>query len=229
MIADDSIGLGRNFVAGANRHDHHLLNVNFPRDFGVDVVADISLAREGYECLMCQGRQMVQRRGIEVGHVFKLGTQYGEALNALFSTEEGGQVPVTMGCYGIGLGRLLAAAIEQHHDEHGIIFPASIAPYQVHLTALNSNRSEVASAADDLEARLESAGVEVLHDDRSESAGVKLTDADLIGLPVRVVVSPRNIKQGVVEIKSRDQEHPITVPDAEAVDRVKTMLLEKGV
>ncbi len=229
VIADDSIELGRNFVAGANKHDHHLLNVNFPRDFAVDVVADISLAREGYECLMCQGRPMVQRRGIEVGHVFKLGTQYGEALNALFSTEEGGQLPVTMGCYGIGLGRLLAAAIEQHHDERGIIFPASIAPYQVHLTALNSNRSEVAEAADDLEERLESAGVEVLHDDRSESAGVKLTDADLIGLPVRVVVSPRNIKQGVVEIKSRDQEHSVTVPDAEAVDRVKTMLLEKGV
>ena len=229
VIADDSIGLGSNFVAGANRADYHLLNVNFPRDFGVDVVADIALAREGDECQMCQGQQMVERRGIEVGHVFKLGTQYGEALSAQFSTEEGRQVPVTMGCYGIGLGRLLAAAIEQHHDERGIIFPASIAPYQVHLAALNSNRPEVAAAAEDLEMRLEAEGVEVLHDDRSESAGVKLTDADLIGLPVRVVVSPRNIKQGVVEIKSRDHEQSITVVDAEAVDRVKAILLERGV
>ena len=228
VIVDDSVGLGRNLVAGANREDYHLINVNYPRDFEADVVADIALARQGDECRSCEGSAMNERRGIEVGHVFKLGTGYGEALGAVFSAEDGSQVPVTMGCYGIGLGRLLAAAIEQHHDERGIIFPASIAPYHLHLVALNSNRPEVAAAADGLAAEMEAAGVEVLHDDRPESVGVKLNDADLIGLPVRAVVSPRNIANGIVELKLRSDSEAVSVPAADAVGRVRAMLAEQG-
>ena len=134
-----------------------------------------------------------------------------------------------MGCYGIGLGRVLAAAIEQHHDERGIMYPATIAPYHVYLVSLNVDKPGVAKAAESLESELEAAGIEVLYDDRAESPGVKFNDADLIGLPVRVVVSPRNLKDGVVEIKARDAEQAVKAPQAEAVGRIKSLLAERGV
>ena len=229
IVADDSVELGTNFVAGANREDYHLLNANYPRDFKADVIADISLAREGYECVGCDGETMMARRGIEVGHVFKLGTGYSETLGATFSTEEDAQLPVTMGCYGIGLGRMLAAAIEQHHDESGIVFPASIAPYHVYLVLLNADKPGVSEAAEALESELERSGVEVLYDDRVVSPGVKFNDADLIGLPVRVVVSPRNLKEGVLEIKARDADDPIKIAQAEAADQIKKLLADRGV
>ena len=229
VIADDSVGLGSNFVVGANKEDYHLKNANYPRDFEADVVADIALAQEGYECVDCDGGKMVARRGIEVGHVFKLGTGYSETMGALFSTETDEQKPVTMGCYGIGLGRLLAAAIEQHHDERGIVFPATIAPYHVYLAALNFDKPDVKEAAEALEAQLEAIGVEVLFDDRAESAGVKLNDADLVGLPVRVVVSPRNLKEGVVEVKARDEDEPVKVAQDQAAPTIRKMLAEQGV
>ncbi len=228
VIADDSLRLGANLVAGANREGHHLLNANFPRDFGADVVADIALARAGYGCPVCPDRELAERRGIEVGHIFKLGTGYGEALGAVFSAEDGGQRPVTMGCYGIGLGRMLAAVIEQHHDERGIIFPVSVAPYHVHLAALNSHRPEVAEAAEALESELCARGVEVLFDDRRESAGVKLNDADLIGLPVRALVSPRSVAAGAVEIRARSGDEASSVPAAEAADAIEAMLSDLG-
>jgi len=229
VIADDSIELGTNFVAGANREDYHLLNANYPRDFKADVVADIALAREGYECVDCDGEVMKARRGIEVGHVFKLGTGYSETLGATYSTEQDDQRPVTMGCYGIGLGRMLAAAIEQHHDENGIIFPAAIAPYHVYLVVLNGDKPGVSEAAESLESELEGLSIEVLYDDRVVSPGVKFKDADLIGLPVRVVVSPRNLKEGVVEIKARDADDPIKAPQSEAVGQIQKLLAERGV
>ncbi len=229
VIVDDSIKLGANFVVGANKDDYHLLNANYPRDFKADVVADIALAQEGYECADCSEGKMAARRGIEVGHVFKLGTGYSETMGASFSTEEDDQRPVTMGCYGIGLGRVLAAAIEQHHDERGIVFPATIAPYHVYLVSLNADKPGVAEAAEALESELEASGIEVLYDDRAESPGVKFNDADLIGLPVRVVVSPRNLKDGVVEIKARNAGKAVKVPHAEAAESIKRTLADLGV
>ena len=222
-VADDSIQAGSNFAAGANRQDYHLQNANYPRDFQVDVITDIALAEEGQACPKC-GSPLIMRRGIEVGHVFKLGTRYSEALDAFYPDQEGGQGLIVMGCYGIGLGRLLAAAIEQHHDEKGIVFPVSIAPYQVVLTALNMQDDQVVSAAEELYERLQEAGIQVVYDDRAESAGVKFNDSDLLGMPVRLVVSPRNLKQEMVELKLRSDSQAVTVPTDQVIGKVKELL-----
>ena len=212
IIADDSVLLGSNFVVGANKEDYHLRNGNYGRDFTAETITDIALAKEGDLCVEC-GTPMVAKRGIEVGHVFKLGTKYSEALGAYFPTQNERQDPIIMGCYGIGVGRLLAASIEQNNDDKGIVFPPTIAPYDVWITGLNYDKGDVATEAQGLHDELQAAGLQVLLDDRDESAGVKFNDADLIGLPVRLVVSPRNIKQGVVELKLRRED------DAEKIDR----------
>ncbi len=222
-VADDSVTLGSNFFAGANRDGHHLRNVNYPRDFSAQIVADIALAQAGGECARCGG-ELYEGRGIEVGHVFKLGTRYSEALNAQYLDQEGRRHPIIMGCYGIGVERLLAAAIEQNHDERGIVFPAPIAPYDVHLVALNTNVEEVSAAGDRLYDELRGAGRSVLYDDRGGSAGVKFNDADLIGLPVRVVVSRRNVNQGVVEVKGRGAADAVTVALDGALEAVDELL-----
>ena len=164
------------------------------------------------------------RRGIEVGHVFKLGTRYSEAIGASFSDQNGDQKPVIMGCYGIGVGRLLAAAVENSHDDRGMVFAPAIAPYQVMLVALNVRNEEVARAADAMYEELQAARFEVLYDDREDSAGVKLNDADLLGLPVRVVVSPRNLKQGEVEVKARSASDADMVPSDQLVQSVRGLL-----
>ena len=223
IVADDSVRLGANFVVGANRQDYHLRNANYPRDFNANIVEDIALAQEGYGCPNCKSL-LAFRRGIEAGQVFKLGTNYSESMGAYYSDQNGGQRPVVMGSYGIGVGRLLAAAIEQSHDDAGIIFPAAIAPYHVWLMALNADKEGVSEAAAELYDALEDVGAEVLYDDRDESSGVKFNDADLLGLPVRVVVSPRNLKQGQVEVKLRSESEATMVPIAEAADRVKELL-----
>ena len=222
-IADDSITTGSNFAAGANRSDYHLQNVNYPRDFNADVVADIANAQAGLSCNFCGGT-LSEVRGIEVGHVFKLGTHFTEAFEAYYPDPDGERHPIIMGCYGIGVERLLAAAIEQNHDDNGIVFPAPISPYDVQMVGLNTDVPEVVSAADDLYEKLESAGLSVLYDDRQESPGVKFNDADLIGLPVRVVVSRRNLNQGVVEVKRRDSSDATTVPMDEALEAVRSLL-----
>ncbi|MBM3944065.1 MAG: proline--tRNA ligase [SAR202 cluster bacterium] len=223
VVIDDSVEHLHNFVAGANKPDYHIKNVNYPRDFQADGVADITLVQHGQTCAQCGG-ELQARRGIEVGHVFKLGTVYSEVMGAHFLDKDGTQRPAIMGCYGIGLGRLLAAAIEQHHDDKGIIFPAPIAPYDVMLSALKPEDVEVVKAAEGLHDALEREGVEVLYDDRAESAGVKLNDADLLGLPVRVVISPRNLKNGVVEIKKRSEAKAAETPSGQAVGEVKRLL-----
>ena len=222
-IADDSIRLGSNFAVGANKEDYHLLNANIGRDFEPDVVADIALAEEGHQCPECDGT-LAARRGIEVGHVFKLGTRYSEKLDAQYLDSGGERHLIVMGCYGIGVGRLLAAAIEQNHDEAGIVFPAPIAPYDVHLVGLNTNVNEVVEFADSLYEELSQAGLSVLFDDRNESPGVKFNDADLIGLPVRVIVSRRNLGQEIVEIKKRDSSESDAVPMYETVQKVRELL-----
>ncbi len=217
IIADDSVMSDANYVAGANRKDYHLRCVNYPRDFSAEIVADIAMARGGYACAECGGR-LDEKRGIEVGHIFKLGTRYSDTMDAQYSDSSGERHPIIMGCYGIGIERLLAAAIEQNHDENGIVFPAPIAPYDVHIILLNGNDSDVSDAADDLYDALQGVGLTVLYDDRDESPGVKFNDADLIGLPVQVVVSRRNMRLGVAEVKRRNATDAIAVPLGEVVE-----------
>ena len=223
-VADESIRLGSNFAVGANRPDTHIVNANYPRDLQVDAVTDIALAQDGHACVNC-GAVLESVRGVEVGHIFKLGTFFSEALGAYFLDGEGRQRPILMGCYGIGVGRLLASAIEGNHDDKGIVFPAPIAPYQAHLVGLNLADAEVAAAADDLYHKLWAEGVETLYDDRTEeAAGVKFNDADLLGMPVRLVVSPRNLRQGSVELKARWESESTLVPLEEMVGKVAELL-----
>ncbi|RLC83810.1 MAG: proline--tRNA ligase [Chloroflexi bacterium] len=221
IVADDAIFSSPNLVAGANEAGYHLLNVNYGRDYEADLVCDIAVAREGDACPHC-GAPLRAERGVEVGNIFKLGTRYSEALGATFVDREGISRPVVMGSYGIGIGRMLACIAETHHDEHGLLWPISVAPYQVHLTALLRDKSGVAEVADRLYADLQAAGVEVLYDDREASPGVKFNDADLIGLPLRLTVGARGLKKGGVELKRRDRQERIFVPVAEVVARVRS-------
>ena len=223
-VADPSIESGSNFVVGANKPDTHLTGANYPRDFQVDLLTDIALAQPGQMCAQCGGT-LEATRGVEVGHIFKLGTFFSETLGATYLDAEGRNLPITMGCYGIGVGRLLAAAIEQNHDDRGIVFPHPIAPYQAHLVGLNLANEEVAEAGERLYGDLSAAGIETLYDDRPDAAaGVKFNDADLIGLPVRLVISPRNLNNGVVEVRGRQEDEAVTVPLADVVDAVRSRL-----
>ena len=223
-VADLSITQGNNFVVGANKSDTHFRGANYPRDFQADILTDIALAQPGQLCPRC-GHTLEATRGIEVGHIFKLGTFFSEALGANFLDSEGQQHPIIMGCYGIGVGRLLAAAVEQNNDENGIVFPAPVAPYQVHLLGLNLSNQEVAEAGNHLYKEMETAGIEVLYDDREDAAaGVKFNDADLLGLPVRLVVSPRNLNAGTVEVKGRTESEAASIPQDEVVDAVRRRL-----
>jgi len=214
VIADDSVKGANNLVAGANESGYHLKNVNYPRDFQAERVADIALARSGDRCLRC-GQPLTASRGIELGHVFKLGTKYSATVGATYLDREGVARPIVMGCYGIGAGRLLACIIEQHHDDKGIIWPVSVAPFQVHLVSLAGNDPRLAQAADALYERLVGAGYEVLYDDRVESAGVKFNDADLIGIPIRLTVSRRTVESQSMELKPRWSGEKRLVPEAE--------------
>ena len=223
-VADPSIRSGADFVVGANKPGIHFTGANYPRDFQVDLLADIALAQPGQLCVRC-GHALESIRGVEVGHIFKLGTFFSETLGATYLDSGGRNRPITMGCYGIGVGRLLAAAIEQNHDQRGIVFPVPIAPYQAHLIGLNLSNADVAAAADNLYAHLNAAGIETLYDDRpDQAAGVKFNDADLLGLPVRLVVSPRNLRDGVVEIRGRTDVEASTVRMDSVVDGVRAGL-----
>jgi len=223
IVADDSVGCGGNFVAGANKADTHIKNVNYPRDFSADIVADITLARAGDTCTGCGGK-LLSKRGIEVGHIFKLGTFLSEKLGAYYIDAEGISRPIVMGCYGIGVGRLLAAVIEINHDDKGIIWPLSVAPYQVYLCPLFMENGDVSAQADRLYDELVALGLEVLYDDRSESTGVKFNDADLLGIPLRVTVSPRSLEKNSVELKWRSEKKAELVLLKEAVGKIKGLI-----
>ncbi len=215
VIADDSIQSGTNFVAGANEPGYHMKNVNYPRDFRVDALTDIALARPSDRCVQC-GAPLQAVRGIEVGHLFKLGTKYSEGIGATFLDRDGVAKPLVMGSYGIGTGRLMACIIEQNHDDKGIIWPVSVAPFQVYLLSLGTNDPNVVDAAEALYQRLTKAGYEVLYDDRQgESAGVKFNDADLTGIPVRLTISRRTLQNRGVEIKARWQSQVRLVADSD--------------
>jgi prolyl-tRNA synthetase len=220
VVADDSAPGSPNLVAGANKPDTHLRNVNHGRDWSADVVADIALARDGDACPSC-GSRLRRDRGIEMGHIFKLGTIYSEKLGATFLDTQGVARPAVMGSYGIGLERLLAAVVEANHDEKGIIWPASLAPFDAHLLSLSTDRPGVAEAADRLYADLQAAGVDVLYDDREESPGVKFNDADLLGMPLRVTVSPRTLEKSAAELKGRRETEAALCPLERAAAEIR--------
>ena len=226
-VVDDLIPSSPNLVSGANIEGYHLRNVNYPRDFQVDMMLDITLAKPGHGCPKC-GKKLASTRGIELGHVFKLGTIFSEKLGATFLDPEGKQQPAIMGCYGIGIGRLLAAIIECNHDDKGIIWPLPIAPYHVYLCPLKTDDKSVTQAAEKIYEDLTQAGIEVLFDDRDESPGVKFNDADLIGIPLRIVVSPRTLKDNAVEVKWRKDKQAWTLPLTGLTEAVKNVVCTGG-
>ncbi|HOO40785.1 MAG TPA: proline--tRNA ligase [Syntrophales bacterium] len=217
IVADYSIMGMRNMVMGANREDYHVKNVNLDRDFRVGAFADLRVVREGDVCPRCGG-SLTFARGIEVGHVFKLGTKYSKALKAVYLDRNGKEQIMIMGCYGIGTTRTVAAAIEQYHDEDGIVWPMPIAPFQVIITPVNINEEALAKTAEDLYQALTERGVDVLFDDRDERAGVKFKDADLIGIPYRVTIGPKKLAEGKIEVKNRKTGDVSSVDLAGAAD-----------
>ncbi|MEE9257618.1 MAG: proline--tRNA ligase [bacterium] len=202
LLVDESLKGKAGLVLGANETDHHFTGAEEGRDFRAEAYADLTRAEEGDPCPGC-GEALIVRRGIEVGHVFKLGRKYSEALDANYLDESGETQTIVMGCYGIGIGRTVAAAIEQNHDEDGIIWSLPIAPYHVDIILANMKDAACAREAEKLYAALGEGGVEAVLDDRDERAGVKFKDADLIGFPYQVIVGPKSLKEGKIELKSR--------------------------
>lgn len=227
-IADFGLLESGPFVTGANEQDYHLKNVWLSRDAKIDVIADIRNAQEGDPCPRCGTGMLEAIRGIEVGHIFKLGTKYSQAMNAMFLDESGEHRPIIMGCYGIGVGRVLAAAIEQYSDEHGIVLPVPLAPYHVLVLPVSVNEEEVVSISSKLYEELKARGVDALIDDRDARPGVKFMDADLIGVPYRITVGMRGLKEGVVEIKERASGAVEKVKIGEAVDYCLSKLENTG-
>lgn len=228
VVADDSVNSGTNFVAGGNKPDTHIKNVNYPRDFKADVVTDIALAQANDTCANC-GTKFVSVKGIEVGHIFVLGTVYSTKFGANFIDANGASQPILMGCYGLGMGRLLAAAIEQHHDDKGIIWPLPIAPYQIYLCPLYRDGTKVGEVAEKIYEELEAAGLEVLFDDRQESPGVKFNDADLLGMPLRITISPRTLEKKSVEVKWRSEKESSLLPIEGIAHALKQMIAKKSI
>ena len=203
IVVDETAMRMHNAVSGANEADFHYTNVNPKRDFEAVTVADIRLVEEGDACPVCENGHLHIGRGIEAGQIFALGTKYSEAMGATFLDETGKAQPMQMGCYGIGIGRTMAAAIEQNHDEHGIIWPRAIAPYEVVVVAVNAKDDAQLAYAEEVYEELRAAGIDVLLDDRRERAGVKFNDCDLIGYPVRIAIGPKTIDSGSIEVKVR--------------------------
>ena len=223
VVADATVMEMHNAVCGANEQDYHYKNANPKRDFGDVIVADIRLIAEGDPCPHC-GAPVKMTHGIEVGQVFKLGTKYSEALGATFLDENGKEKPLIMGCYGIGVSRTMAAAIEQFHDENGIIWPVAIAPFEVVIVPINAKDEAQMQIAEKLYADMKNAGIDVLLDDRKDRAGVKFKDADLIGYPVRITVSPKLLDENEVEIKVRKDGATSTIKVDACAETVKEML-----
>ena len=226
IYADLDLKGAKGMITGGNMPEENDLNdVDFDRDCKTAAYADLAVVQDGDVCPRC-GKPLAIKRGIEVGHVFKLGTKYTDAFKATFKNAELQDKVMVMGCYGIGVSRTVQAVIEQSHDANGIVWPKAVAPYQVVIESLDPDRPEVAKVADDLEAALEAKGVDVLVDDRAERPGVKFKDADLIGFPVRVVVGAKGLANGGVEVKRRDEDKSKTrvVPPAEAAEAVVAAL-----
>jgi len=220
IVADHALKGMRNFVTGGNRKDLHLRNVNMKRDFEVDLFGDLRIITPQDSCPRC-GKKIEFGRGIEVGHIFKLGTKYSQALKAVFLNRQGKEAPIIMGCYGIGVGRTVAAAIEQNYDKDGIIFPIPIAPFEVTILPLQMHDTGVVETAEKIYTELLDIKVDTLLDDRDERAGVKFNDADLLGIPIRVTVGVKGIKGGQVEIKLRSETESFFVPINNAASSIK--------
>ncbi len=225
IVVDSELVHLKNLVAGACKEDHHIKNVNYGRDYKGDIIVDLKLVKEGYPCAEC-GASLKIARGIEVGQVFKLGTKYSEAMGAYYKDENMEDQLIVMGCYGIGVTRTLAAVVEQHHDDFGIIWPVSIAPYHVIVTVVNTKEQEQVVLAEKIYNELNQAGIEVLLDDRDERPGVKFKDADILGIPVRITVG-KKAGQGIVEYKLRKDQEKIEILDFQATDRAIQFIREE--
>lgn len=222
IVVDTELVGAKNMCAGACKADHHLINVNYGRDYEGDIVTDLKLLKEGEPCPIC-GAPVKQTRGIEVGQVFKLGTKYSEAMGAYYKDENMENQVMIMGCYGVGVSRTLAAIVEQHHDDKGIIWPMSVAPYHVIITIVNTAAEEQNALAEEIYEELQKAGVEVLLDDRKERPGVKFNDADLLGVPIRITVGKKAIER-TVELKLRNQTESVDM-DVEEVLKETVVLV----
>jgi prolyl-tRNA synthetase len=226
VIVDDVIPNSPNLVAGANEEGFHLRNVNYGRDYKADIVTDIAAAQDGDACPKCGG-SMKAVRGVEVGNIFKLGTRYSDAFGCTFLDQDGKEKPIIMGSYGIGSGRLLACVAEEYHDDDGLIWPISVAPYQVHIVTIpeKSGNEEMSKVATKVYQELQAAQIEVLYDDRDENPGVKFKDADLIGIPIRLTVSPRALKQGGIELKRRNSRERVIIPLDDIISQIQSEIM----
>jgi prolyl-tRNA synthetase len=225
VVVDELIIDSANLAAGANEEGYHFINTNYGRDYTANLVGDVVNVREGDACPDC-GSPIILKRGVEVGNIFQLGTRYSEAVNCVFQNELGLNLPVIMGSYGIGVGRLLACIAEEHHDDHGLIWPITIAPYQVYLVVLAGKNLDILPIAEKTYKELTDAGVEVLFDDRNDSPGIKFNDADLIGCPIRLTIGERSLKQGGMEVKLRHEDEIRTIPVEQTVTLVKDAIMK---
>ena len=223
IIVDPLVTELKNFVVGANANEKHIINVNFERDFKADKIVDITTAIDGDGCPKCDGT-MVAKSGIEVGNTFMLGTKYSEALNAKYLDDNGKEHPIIMGSYGIGITRTPQAALEKYFDDHGIIWPVGITPYLVEIIPLNMEKENIAAAAEKIYADLHAAGIDVLLDDRSERAGVKFNDADLIGMPVRITIGEKSLNNNKIEVKLRSSDEVMQVDVEKIVEYVQEVV-----
>jgi prolyl-tRNA synthetase len=222
IVADFSVRGMKNFVTGAMKTNKHFISCNLERDFTVDLFEDIKMVVAGDPCPNCSGR-LEETRGIEMGQVFKLGRKYSESLDAKFAAENGDKLPFYMGCYGWGVSRSVAGIVEQLHDENGILWPMSCAPFEVIITVIKTKDEEQMKCAEDIYKLMQEAGIEVMLDDRNNSAGSKFKDADLIGIPLRVTVG-KTIKKGYVELKIRNESERHDVDITEGYETlIKTL------
>ena len=223
LFVDQEVAAMKNFVVGANEKNYHMINVNLGRDFEAAEVADLRQISPEDPCPACGGKLNL-KEGIEVGHVFKLGTGYSESMNAVYQTKDGKEQHMVMGCYGIGISRIVAAAIEQNHDENGMIFPMPLAPVQVILLNLGLKDKQITETAESLYRELQEAGVEVLLDDRDERPGFKFKDADLLGIPLRITVGKSLTKNGVIELRHRKDGATEELLPEQIIERVVTVI-----
>lgn len=223
LIADFDVNDRVNFECGANQTNYHNINCNFGRDLPLPEFGDFKLAQAGHQCPHCDGTLKAQR-GIEVGHIFKLGTKYSEAMQCVAPDGQGKQPPVVMGCYGIGVSRMAAACVEQNHDDRGMIWPIHVAPYHVHLLCLTPKDEAVVAKCEQLYQTLQDAGVEVLFDDRKARPGEKFSDADLMGMPIRLAISKRTLEQNCIEVKLRTDADNQMLSEEETLQLIREMI-----
>jgi prolyl-tRNA synthetase len=219
-VADSALQNRRNMTTGANKDDHHLRGVDITRDIPVDEWFQLRIVESGEGCPRCDTGTLEVFKGMEIGHIFKLGTKYSDSMGATVLTQDGKEVPIVMGSYGIGVERIMSAAVEQHHDDDGIIWPKSLAPFDVVVTITNMKQDELRSAGEKLYEELQRAGLDVLLDDRDERAGVKFKDADLIGIPYRITIG-KKIADGLVELFDRSAKKSEDVKIGEVVAALK--------